>query len=66
MNKFEHLFGSYMALEVTKRSALSNSATCGHSTSSRKLNWMSTMRASFPMLLICRNTEQASSVSSTL
>lgn len=51
---------------MSSRSALSNSATCGHSTSSRKRSWIKSMRASLPMLLMCRNMELASRLRSTL
>lgn len=58
--------GTHKLLALTSSSALSNRTTWGHSTSRRKVSWMNSIRASFPMLLMCRKTEQASRVSSTL
>lgn len=55
-----------MALAVTKRSALSKSVTPGTSTMSTYMSSMASISTSFPMQLICRNTEQASRLSSTL
>lgn len=55
-----------MALAVTSRSALSKSVTPGTSTTSTYMSSMASMSTSFPMQLICRNTEQASRLSSTL
>jgi len=57
---------THSALAVTSRSALSRRLRRGHSTSSRKQTWMKSMRTSLPILLMCRYTEQHSSVSSTL
>lgn len=57
---------TYMALAVTRRSALSKSVTPGTSTTSTYMSSMASISTSFPMQLICRNTEQASRLSSTL
>ncbi|TNN34913.1 hypothetical protein EYF80_054926 [Liparis tanakae] len=54
-----------MALASTSKSWLSNRCAAGPSMTSRYSSSMKSMRKSLPMLLICRNTEQASRLRST-